>query len=104
MLENKCTLDEKANMLVVDGICQHGRLQQAPELIDDMYSNFFLPNAITYTTFIQTFCKEGNMVDDHKLLTQMKLFVAKANIVILHFPHQWLLSNGELRASRQNAR
>ncbi|TXG65332.1 hypothetical protein EZV62_006607 [Acer yangbiense] len=59
MRKRKIELNLVSFNIVIHGLCKVGKLNEASDVIEDMKSVGVLPDAITYNTLIDGYCKKG---------------------------------------------
>lgn len=72
MPERGCIPDSFTYSTLIDGLCKHGRLDEAKELFKDMeIKGGCPPDVVSYTTIIHGLCMAGQLDDAMNLLHQM---------------------------------
>ncbi|KAF3447422.1 hypothetical protein FNV43_RR12608 [Rhamnella rubrinervis] len=88
--------------LLLDGVCRHGNMEKALELLAEMENGdgnglfSCSPNVVTYTSVIQRFCERGWVSESLKVLDRMEAFGCSPNRVTASFLIECFCAEGRM--------
>ncbi|CAD5166875.1 unnamed protein product [Musa acuminata subsp. malaccensis] len=75
-----CPPDSCSYNTVIDGLCKHGRIGEAKQLLEEMSDKDCSPTVVTYTTLIHGMCRSGSLDEAIEMFDEMTKRGIKPNV------------------------